>query len=139
MFSRPSLLDDRLRVVDLAGGEVDADELCVRRGDGHRDQVAAGGAAEFEHSRLGDRRRRRAEQRRDRGEPIRVRARMSAGAVRHVVVRGLNGRFRLNARDGIGWPPDGTVDQLGAGHWTGARMRITVATTATIVSNNASA
>ena len=96
------LARNRTRVVDLANREVDADELRARRGNRHRNQVAAAGTPELEHSRLSDRRRCRSEQSRDRGQPIWMRARMSAGAVRHIVVGGLSGQFRLNSGDGIG-------------------------------------
>ena len=40
--------DHRLAVLDLPAGEVDADEAALRVGEGHGDEVSAGGASEFE-------------------------------------------------------------------------------------------
>ena len=84
---QPERLDRRLRGLDLAARQIDADELGAGQIERHRDQVAAAGAPEFEDAAVTDRRRRQTEQSRDRRQAIGMRLRECQVAVGNVVVR----------------------------------------------------
>jgi hypothetical protein len=95
-------VDRLLALRDLAGREIDADAARLRVGGGDRDQVAAGGAAQFEDRRGRQGRGREAEQAGDGGEALGVRLAERVALVRHAVVGGLVGPLgRVERRAGL--------------------------------------
>jgi len=93
------LLDELLAVVDLAGGQVDADELAIREVVGHRDQVAAGGAAEFQHPATLHGGRPHPEEGADDEQPARVGLGERVALVGDLVVAVDRGGSRVGGRD----------------------------------------
>ncbi len=78
--------DDGFAVCDLARGKIDADELRLRRGECHGNDVAAAGAAEFQDAAVVWVARRHAEESGDGGEAIGARLREGADRVGDLVV-----------------------------------------------------
>jgi len=104
--AQPERRDRRAPGGERARRQVAADEGRLRESHRHRDQVRAVVASHFQHAAALDLRRREAEERRDGGEAVRVRARMRLRRVRdRVVARGelrvgaVGARAALSGRD----------------------------------------
>ena len=81
-------------------GPVDADERGVGQADGHGDQVAAGGTADFQHSTAVNCRGPHPEKRGDGRQPVRMSLREHIALVRDQVVRRRRVVTRLSHRFG---------------------------------------
>src|SRR5262249_14795132 len=86
-------LDEMLSVGDLSSGEIHAQEGGSGERFGHRDEVAAGGATEFEDAGGLDGWRAQAEGRGDGRQSRRVRLRVRKALVRNLVVTGRRVRW----------------------------------------------
>src|SRR5579884_767686 len=83
-------------IVDLTSGQVNANKVAARKLHRHRDQVAAGGAAQFQDPTAFNRGRPHLEQLRNRRQPIRMGLGVRVALVRHLVVTAGESGFAVH-------------------------------------------
>ena len=104
--AQPEGLDRLSPLGDLLAGQIDADEGALRAGVGHRDQVAAAGAAQFEDAAAVGPGRAQAEQGRHRRQVVGVGLGERQAGVRDLVVAGAGmGRHRHHGSPSMDYQP----------------------------------